>query len=263
MKKKNKEVTYSLDEGREPAVLCIDDDPDVLDLLEQYLRDAGYHMVGLTNPNDAVQKAKEFRPMAITLDIRMPNKDGWSILKELKEDPLTHEIPVILLTILDEKDLGYELGAFDYLQKPINPNLLLTVIERTGVKKVETILIVDDEPESIDLMKGILEEQGIDVDSAGNGKEALETIGRKIPDLMVLDLMMPEMDGFEVISRMRAKKEWAGIPVLVVTGKSLSQEEREFLNLKVEVLMNKAGMSRESVLREVTRTLSSIEKNYV
>jgi len=240
------------------TILCIDDDPEALDLLHGFLSDEGYNVIKALSGDEGLEKAEELKPFAITLDIQMPYKDGWSVLNELKANESTRDIPVIIVSIMDNRTLGYQLGATDYLQKPIIPETLIRTIDRILRQEAETILVVDDDPEVIELVRWILEEEKIHVKTAENGVKALESVKDTIPDLILLDLMMPEMDGFEVLSRLKNKEEWAEIPVIIITAKTLKETEKEFLENRVEAIIAKEGMSTDIVLKDISEAMKRL-----
>lgn len=244
----------------QPTVLCIDDDPDVRELLRGYLTDEGFNVVTAHDGIEGLQKAVELQPLAITLDIQMPTKDGWTVLSELKSSAVTKEIPVIIVSITDNRSLGFGLGAFDYLQKPILPEVLMPAMDKILRRKAKTILSVDDDPEVHGLLEQILKEENIKLSIAVNGKEALEALNKEIPDLILLDLMMPVMDGFETSRRIKEKAEWADIPIVVITAKSLSEAERDFLKNRVEAIVTKDGLSSKVVLREISTVIKKIKR---
>jgi len=159
---------------------------------------------------------------------------------------------------MDNRTLGYQLGATDYLQKPIIPETLIRTIDRILRQEAETILVVDDDPEVIELVRWILEEEKIHVKTAENGVKALESVKDTIPDLILLDLMMPEMDGFEVLSRLKNKEEWAEIPVIIITAKTLKETEKEFLENRVEAIIAKEGMSTDIVLKDISEAMKRL-----
>ena len=168
--------------GDEPLVLAIDDDPNVIYLLEENLVEVGYRVVGTTSADDGLQQARLLKPMAITLDILMPHKDGWQVLHELKTDPVTRDIPVIILSIVDKKSLGYRLGAFDYLVKPFDQNVILSVLARLrstdSSPDERRLLVVDDDPQVIDLVRQMLEDEPFEIVAAADGQEALERVAQ-------------------------------------------------------------------------------------
>jgi len=226
-----------------PVVLCIDDNLEVLELLSEYLSDAGYHAVCVSNGQDGLLKARELQPIAITLDVQMPHKDGWSVLKELKDDPVTRDIPVLMATMMENKALGFELGAYDYLQKPIMPDNLIQSIEGLPTR-VQHVLVVDDNEGVRDLMQQTLDDQGITSSLAVDGVDAikqLEDMGDELPDMIILDLMMPRMNGFEVLDKLNEHDLWKHIPVLVSTAKTLSQNEKNLLASKAKYVVQKGG----------------------
>ena len=183
-------------------VLAIDDDPDVILLLKENLADAGYRVVGASNGADGLRLARELKPSAITLDIVMPETDGWQVLHGLKADPATRDIPVLLLSVVDQKDLGYRLGAADYLLKPFERDDLLAALHRVA-PRCRRLLVVDDDPHVADLVRQSLEDEPYQIDAAGDGLAALEAIAQRRPDVILLDLLMPRMDGFEVIASLQ------------------------------------------------------------
>ena len=259
---RKEEEVFELEEHELPAtgptVLCIDDDPEVLDLLHGYLSDEGYKVIKAASGEEGLKKAVEMQPFAITLDIQMPHMDGWTVIKELKEKDATKDIPVIIVSIVDNIGLGYKLGAYEYLQKPILPETLIGTIEKILRRKAETVLVVDDDPEALDLMRQFLEDEKINVRTAENGLKALDSLTKMLPDLILLDLMMPEMDGFEVINRLKKTEEWAKIPVVIITAKTLDEQESVFLDKRVEAIIAKEGMSTDVVLKEISETMRRI-----
>jgi CheY-like chemotaxis protein len=243
----------------QPVVLAIDDDPDAIELLQENLADAGYQVIGVRSGDAGVQKAKALRPYAITLDIMMPNKDGWQVLHELKNDPATRDIPVILLTIVDKKALGYQLGAADYLVKPLDREALLAALQRVahanGGIAPKRLLIVDDDPNVIDIVRQQLPENGYELAAAADGVAALETLARHRPDVILLDLMMPRLDGFGLIEQLRQRPDYASIPIVVLTAKTLSSAEAARLSESVAQVIQKQGLEENTLIRELQRAL--------
>ena len=182
----------------------------------------------------------------------MPGMDGWAVLTELKADPALSEIPVIMLTIMDEKQMGYALGAADYLTKPIDWERLVVILRRYDCARPPCpLLVVEDDPVMRDMLRRRLEKEGWKVIEAENGRVALERMTERQPDLILLDLMMPEMDGFQFLDEIRKRKDWHAIPVIVVTAKELSTEDLQRLNGSVEKILQKGAYSREELIREV------------
>ena len=224
------------------TIVSIDDDPNVAVLLRQELADDGYQVISALNADDGVALVKKHRPSAVTVDILMPGKDGWETIKMLKDDPETRDIPIIVLSGIDNRELGFSMGVKDYLVKPIEREALLDVLGRVADGSVRDVLVVDDEPVAAELMMRILEEEGMASRRAANGQEALDRIAERIPDAILLDLMMPEMDGFEVVSRLQEDPAWKDIPVIVVTAKDLAADERKFLAEHVAKVVQKGNL---------------------
>jgi signal transduction histidine kinase/CheY-like chemotaxis protein len=236
--------------GADRIVLAIDDDPNVIYLLQENLAEAGYRVVGAAGGEEGQQRARELRPMAITLDILMPHKDGWQTLHELKADAATRDIPVIVLSIVDNKDLGYRLGAFDYLLKPFDREAILGTLAHIPPQQGR-LLVVDDDPQVIDLVRQLLEGEPYEIATATDGQEALEAIAEKRPDVILLDLLMPRMDGFGVIDQLQQDPQSRHIPVIVLTAKALTATERATLDQTVRTVIQKRGLDRETLLLEL------------
>jgi CheY-like chemotaxis protein len=187
----------------------------------------------------------------------MPDMDGWAVLLALKGDPLLASIPVVMLTIVDDRNLGYTLGASEYLTKPVNRKSLLAVLKKHCPDvRARSVLVVEDDGTTRDLLGRTLESDGWRVDEAANGLLALEQVRKNRPDVIVLDLMMPEMDGFEFLRELRHQEEYRNLPVVVVTAKTITAEERERLNGQVTQVLQKGTYSRDQLLREVGNTLT-------
>jgi CheY-like chemotaxis protein len=244
-----------------PVVLSIDDDPDVLYLLQENLAEAGYQVVGAHSGDDGVQKARELKPYAITLDILMPQKDGWQVLLDLKSDPTTRDIPVIMLSIVDKKALGYRLGAADYLLKPLEAEAVLNALKRLAHLNgaaIKRVLVVDDDPYVHDLARQVLGEH-YQLDHAPDGVAALEAVQHQRPDAILLDLMMPRLDGFGVLEQLQRAPEYGNIPVVVITAKTLTVEEAALLQQNVSQVIQKQGLAGETLLRELQVALNKYQ----
>ena len=242
------------DDGR--VVLAIDDDPDVIYLLRENLAEAGYRVLGALSGAEGLQKAREHKPFAITLDITMPQKDGWEVLHELKADPLTKDIPVIVVSIVDNKDLGYRLGAFDYLLKPLDRDAMAAALSRISPRNGR-ILVVDDDPHVVDMVRQFLEDDPYEIVAARDGQEALEAVGRHRPDAILLDLLMPNMDGFTVIEHLQQDPQFRLIPVIVLTAKSLTGAEQALLEQSVVKVVQKLGLDQSAFIQELRNALAS------
>jgi GAF domain-containing protein/CheY-like chemotaxis protein len=237
------------------TVLVIDDEATVRDLMQRFLIKEGFRVVTAASGEEGLRWARELRPDAITLDVMMPGMDGWAVLSALKADSEVADIPVIMLTIVDDKNLGYALGASDYLTKPIDRERLVTVLKQH--RRDRPVLVVDDDAEVRQLLRRMLESEGFAVVEAENGRVALERLRGESPSLILLDLMMPEMDGFEFVSELRRHESWRAIPVVVITARDLSRDDRERLNGHVEKILQKGTYDRAELLAEVRELVAS------
>lgn len=241
-----------------PTVLVIDDDPTVRDLMRRFLSKEGLQMIAATSGEEGIRLARELRPAVITLDVLMPGMDGWAVLTALKADPVLSDIPVIMLTIMDEKHMGYALGAADYLTKPINWERLAVLLRRYECARPPCpLLIVEDDAGMREMLRRRLEKESWTVIEAENGRVGLERMAESQPELILLDLMMPEMDGFQFLDEVRKHESWKSIPVIVMTAKELTVEDRQRLNGSVEKILQKGAYSREDLMREVVRLLGA------
>jgi signal transduction histidine kinase/CheY-like chemotaxis protein len=234
------------------TVLVIDDDATVRDLMERQLSKEGLRVVTAASGEEGLRLARELKPNVITLDVMLPGMDGWSVLSTLRADPELAAIPVIVLTILDDKGAGYALGAVDYMVKPVDFTRLLTLVDRYREgRPAGSILLVEDDEPTRSMLRQILEGAGWAVEEAENGLVGLQRLEQMKPAAILLDLMMPEMDGFEFATRLRRREEWRSIPVVVVTAKEMTVQERSLLNGYVEKILQKGAVSREALLGEV------------
>ena len=238
------------------TVLVIEDDPGARDLLTRFLTKEGYRVETAAGGEAGLRLARELHPDVITLDVMMPGMDGWAVLSELKADPELADIPVVMLTIVDDKNLGYALGAADYLTKPIQHDRLLAILEKyCPVSEPATVLVVEDDVETQEVIRRLLEKAGIQVVAAENGRVALDRLAEGQPRLILLDLMMPEMDGFQFVDHVRQHEAWRHIPIVVVTAKDLTPEDRLRLNGFVTEIIQKDARGREEFLSEVSKML--------
>jgi CheY-like chemotaxis protein len=244
-------------EGEQGTVLVVDDDPAVRALLRRYLGREGFAVEEATDGETALRLARERHPDVITLDVMMPGLDGWSVLALLKEDPLVADIPVVMLTILDERNVGYTLGASGYLTKPIERDRLLSVLRKHARRsRTRRVLVVEDDASTRGLMRRTLEQEGWTVSEAENGRVALERLPSTKPDLILLDLMMPEVDGFEFLDALRDGPERTHAPVVVITAKDLTEADLQRLNGGVEHVVRKSGTSPQDLLAHVRALLA-------
>ena len=241
--------------GTVGTVLVIDDEAAVRDLMHRFLGREGFHVVTAASGEEGLRRARELQPDAITLDVMMPGLDGWAVLSALKADPDLADIPVVMLTIVDDKNLGYTLGAADYLTKPIDRERLVTVLDK--YRRDLPVLVVDDDHTVRQLLRRMLEPEGYTVVEAENGRAALERLQDDVPAIILLDLMMPQMDGFEFLTELRRHEAWRAIPVVVVTAKDLSGEDRERLNGYVQKILQKGTHGRAELLAEVRELVAT------
>ncbi|MCH6551110.1 MAG: response regulator, partial [Planctomycetes bacterium] len=240
------------------SVLVIDDDPGARDLMERSLTKEGFTVVTAAGGEEGLEAARQIRPAAITLDVMMPGKDGWAVLKELKTDPALRDIPVIMVTMIDDKTMGYTLGAAEYLTKPVDRAQLCQILTKYRCEHPPCrVLVVEDDAQIRELMRRTLEKEGWQVDEAEHGREALERVKEHVPELILLDLMMPVMDGFQFMVELRQDESWRRIPVVVVTAKELTEEDRRQLSGDVEVIMQKGAYSQEQLLERVLDLVAS------
>ncbi len=243
-----------------PLVLVVEDDPKARELLRFSLRREGFRVEEALDGEEAVTKARALQPFLIALDILLPKKDGWEVLRELKEDAFTQDIPVVIVSIVDEQERGFSLGAADYIVKPFDRENLLRRLKRHSFltllreKRVQ-ILIIDDDPLVVEMLAGMLEPEGFGIFKAYRGQQGLQLAVEQQPDLIVLDLLMPEMSGFEVVQRLREHPQTEKIPIFVVTAKDLTIEDKQKLNNLVAAVMQKGGFSKEEFLEEIGKRL--------
>jgi CheY-like chemotaxis protein len=237
------------------TVLVIDDDAAVRDLMTRFLGKEGFRVVAASGGEEGLRIARELQPDVITLDVLMPGMDGWSVLAALKADTSLADIPVVMLTMLDDRNLGYALGAADYLTKPIDRERLVTVLAR--YRRDLPVLVVDDDPNFRELARRTLEREGYTVVEAENGRVALDRLREAMPGVVLLDLMMPEMDGFDFVTAVRADAAWRGLPIVVITAKDLSPDDHERLNGYVARVLQKGALSRDTLLGEVRELVAA------
>ena len=242
-------------------ILVVDDDQTVCEVMARYLEREGFVVRTATGGREGLQLARELHPAAITLDINMPDLDGWTVLAALKGDPQLADIPVVLVTIEDNRSRGYSLGATEYMTKPIDRERLVRLLQNISSPIARKVLLVDDDEIMRESVRRVLEQEKWQVEGASNGRFALQHLTESCPDVIVLDLLMPEMDGFDFLVEMRQRPEWRDIPVLVLTAKDLSAEDHKRLNGYVEQVMRKSASELSELLRELGRMLPrSIER---
>lgn len=237
------------------TILIVDDDPEALATLSSLLENAGYTTLAAASGDQALKLAKSEQPLAITLDIVMPGMDGWEVLGRLKEDPATSTIPVIITSIAEEQATGFALGAVGYVNKPITPDELLHEIEQASRYLPTQVLIVDDDDVDRQLTGRVITQAGMKALFADGGHHCLELLEKTIPDVVVLDLVMPQMDGFDLLNKLRSKPETAHLPVIVQTAKELTAEEKARLETSVSSVHAKGADFAAGLLDDIKRIL--------
>jgi signal transduction histidine kinase/CheY-like chemotaxis protein len=233
----------------EKIVVLIDDDVAMHDLIRRTLSKIGLKLVGAVDSEKGMQIVREMKPKLLLLDVLMPGRDGWSILKECKSDPELKDMPVVMVSQLSQDVLSQSLGADDYLTKPINRDLFLETVSRliSTADPDGTVLIIDDDADVRDLLSRMLSDAGFQFDTAKDGKEGLEKLDKN-PNLIVLDLEMPRMDGFEFLENyMKEVNETERAPVLVYSGKDLTEVQREMLEKNVAGMVKKDEVSMDEL----------------
>ena len=234
------------------TVLVIDDDPSARDLIARALTKEGFAVELAADGRTGLELARRLKPQAITLDVMMPGMDGWAVLTALKADPATADIPVIMLTIVDDKQIGFALGAADYLAKPIDWNRLAATLQRyRRPANAQPVLLVEDDPQTREILRRALAKSQWQVIEAENGCVALEKLDGLVPAVILLDLMMPEMDGFEFMQQLRRRPAFRLVPVVVITAKDITEEDRRRLNGQVARILQKSGLHMEELVAEV------------
>ncbi len=239
----------------DPGVLVVDDDPEVQDLLRRILEKEGYRVFMAKNGPQALELAATVRPCLITLDIMMPGIDGWAVLAELKQRPQTRDIPVVVVTLVDNKPMALALGAADYLAKPFDREKILQLLRAHGPAATPRILVIEDDITTYEVLVRVLEKDGFKVSYAPNGRVALEMVAEVKPTLIILDLVMPEMNGFDFITELRRRESGEKIPVIVLSGRELTSPERELLSRTAQKTILKGAQSMHDLVVEVRRCL--------
>jgi len=251
-------------QNRQHPILVIDDDQEVRYTIGQYLKSKGYDVIFAENGQRGIKMASEIQPFAITLDIMMPNQDGWSVLKELKENPATKDIPVIVISINGDKQIGFGVSAFEYFVKPISADKLLSAfarLEGLAKKQIKKIVIVDDNELEFEKFKKEFKSEKISIEYIKDSEFAFNKISEVQPDLIILDLMMPKVDGITLSHKLKSDFKTKHIPILISTAKDLSDDERNSLNHIVEDIAVKSNGHPMDVLKIVRDRIRQHEQN--
>ena len=231
-----------------PLVLVVDDNRQAAEILGRHLKAGGFRMeVARTGP-EALAKARRLKPVAVTLDILLPEIDGWEVLSRLKADPATRDIPVVVISVVDDPNLGRALGAIDYFVKPVDGKALLSRLEQyTFAAKAKSepvhVLVVDDEQANLDLMERLLKPAGFEVQSANGGQNGIDMARSQMPDLILLDLLMPNVSGFDVVEALGTEEKTRSIPIMVLTAKVLTESEKTTLNRQVAAIFQRKAVA--------------------
>jgi signal transduction histidine kinase/DNA-binding response OmpR family regulator len=255
-------VTVGGGDPNRPLILIVEDNPAATELLSRNLERGGFRTVVARTGPEALAVARRLQPVAITLDILLPELDGWEVLTRLKQDPATSSIPVVVVSVVDNPELGMALGALDYFVKPIDGVAFLKSLSRFNFRRALgreefRVLVVDDEPGNREMLAGILEPAGFTVISAAGGREAIELATQQLPDLILLDLIMPEVTGFDVVEALRANQPTHNTPIMVLTAKDLTDADKQQLSGQVSTILNRRSTGASDLLgllRQVAAT---------
>ena len=246
------------------CILVIDDDATARELIANHLREEGFSVVTASGGREGLKLAEELHPVAITLDVIMPDIDGWTVMAALRGNPALADIPVVMATITDQQRKGMTLGAAGYLTKPIDRSQLISLLQPFQARARPTrILMVEDDSAQRDSIRSLLEPQHWIIAEADNGRVALERLAAEIPDIILLDLMMPEMDGFQLLTALRGNPQWREIPVIVITALDLTAADRERLNFGVEAILLKNSFDAVQFVRTVRQAVAESRRKHV
>jgi CheY-like chemotaxis protein len=248
--------------SRNDAVLVIEDNETSREALRRFLTQKGFRAEAAASGEEGLRLARELHPLAITLDLMMPGMDGWAVINALKADPELADIPVVLFTgMADERNEAFRLGASEFVTKPVDPDRLAAVLRRySGRPAAQRVLVVDDDTDLRHRLRGLLEKAGLEVDEAGDGRAALTRLDEQWPGLILLDLLMPEMDGFAFLAELRRRGEGRPVPVVVLTAKDLTAADYERLNGPIAKILRKGSFGQEQLLAEVSAVMAGDDR---
>jgi CheY-like chemotaxis protein len=237
------------------SVLIVEDDRRSAGLLRVYLEDAGYAVAIARDGIEALDLVRRLAPAAVILDVLLPRLNGWEVLAQLKSDPATSAMPVVIVSMIDERGAGFALGAADYLVKPVDRASLLDALARCVAPRRDrrTLVAIDDDPVDLDLLEAVLTPEGWEVLRAGGGEEGLRMVRRERPAVVVLDLLMPDVDGFDVVERLRADPLVADVPIVVLTSKDMTRADHDRLAGQISYIAQKGSLPRAELVDLVDR----------
>jgi DNA-binding response OmpR family regulator len=239
----------------------VEDDPAASELLTRQLTSAGYRTHVVRTGSDALIKARELKPAAITLDVILPELDGWEVLSKLKSDEATSAIPIIVVSVVDNPELGIALGAMDYFVKPVDGKELVQRLNRFEFKRTlgqeeVRVLVVDDEPSTLEWLRHTLEPAGFKVLTASGGREAIKLARSRKPDLVLLDLMMPEVSGFDVVEALRSQEATRKTPIMILTAMNLTEADKQHLNGRVSDILSRGSVGAADIVQLLKRVVA-------
>jgi signal transduction histidine kinase/DNA-binding response OmpR family regulator len=243
-----------------PKILTIEDDRMASHLLESQLTSSGYEVISCNQPERALEMAADLQPQAITLDLLMKPTSGWEILLQLKHDPRTTSIPVIVVTIVDQPTSGAAIGADEYLVKPVDKKTLLAAVARCldgweGTSRAQPILVVEDDAPTREIIAELLKVKGYAVVTAADGTSARAQVATSLPALVILDLMLPKVGGFELLAEWRADPRTSELPIFVLTSKELTAKEKTYLRANTQSLFHKQESWQDALLKQLQRAV--------
>jgi CheY-like chemotaxis protein len=255
-------MTAEPDQTERPLILVIEDNPGAAELVTRIVERGGFRAAIARSGTEALERARELHPVAITLDILLPELDGWEVLSRLKRDPTTSHIPVVVVSFVDSPELGMALGALDYFVKPVHARELIARLsqfhfERGTDQQEMRVLVVDDEPANRDYLTRILEPEGFTVTTADGGRSGIQLAKSGRPDLVLLDLMMPDVTGFDVVEALRADEATRAIPIMVLTAKDLTEADKGQLNGHVATVLSRRSTGVADLLGQLQHVVSS------
>jgi CheY-like chemotaxis protein/anti-sigma regulatory factor (Ser/Thr protein kinase) len=255
-------MTHEPDQTERPLILVIEDNPGAAELVTRIVERGGFRAAIARSGTEALERARELHPVAITLDILLPELDGWEVLSRLKRDPTTSHIPVVVVSFVDSPELGMALGALDYFVKPVHARELIARLsqfhfERGTDQQEMRVLVVDDEPANREYLTRILEPEGFTVTTADGGRSGIQLARSGRPDLVLLDLMMPDVTGFDVVEALRADEATRAIPIMVLTAKDLTEADKGQLNGHVATVLSRRSTGVADLLGQLQHVVSS------